>query len=235
MRTNLRSFLVVVVLTTLLLMGMPSNDRNGASDALTTDNTGPDDINEISGAVHSQATLMKKIPDVSQRTQTANGDERTLIENDGNLYYIYSWYNTSKTGDPITVSIVSSPDGGDTWTSNIDIWDSTFYEDCLFKHLMVWKGDLYAFYGGFHSSRTYRTCYMKKTPINNWKGLTSATQLTIRSIQAQSWKVDHDDNYIYMSMIRASQWDTWFYRYDGSSWTSGTVLSNPGSAGQSSI
>jgi len=180
---------------------------------------------------HPLIGLLANISGASTNSQIRNCGHNTLIEYEGKLFFIYSWFN----GSDITVSVISSADEGNSWTSRLDIWASSFHTDSLWHELLVWKGDIHAFIHGHHYEHHYRAIYMKKADVENWQDLRTASLVTIRDMQGENWKLSYDEEYIYMAVTQSSQWRSLFYRYDGTSWTPGFQISFDGETYFSSI
>ncbi len=180
---------------------------------------------------HPRIHPLINISGVSPLSQVRNTGHDPIVEYQGNIFFIYSWFNSSV----ITVSVITSDDEGENWSTKVDIWSSTFHTDSLWHELLIWKGDIYAFINGHHSLHQNRAVYMKKADVDSWEDLRTASTISIRSSQGENWKVAYDDNYIYMAMVQSSQWRSVFYRYNGFSWTSGTYLSSLGTTYFNSI
>ena len=50
-----------------------------------------------------------------------NGPRKYILEDGNNVYFAYTWMNNSK----MTLTMLSSYDGGKNWTSPLDIWRDT--------------------------------------------------------------------------------------------------------------
>jgi len=182
-------------------------------------------------ALNPSASLIKKIDDVSIRTMTESSHNRHLIEHGSWLFYVFNWFNGTRT----TLSMYASYDNGENWTSKLDVWNSTYFDDVFSKELLVWKGNIYLIWCGYRVGYTGSAAYMKKAPLDSWQGLQSATTVTIRSNYGHSFGLDTDENYIYMSMVISSSWQSYFYRYDGSSWSSGYMIASTGRGSNAEI
>ncbi len=183
-------------------------------------------IPESSGSSdhHPRIQPLINISGISPLSQMRACGHDPIIEYQGTLFFIYSWFNSSV----ITVSVITSKDEGGNWSKKVDIWSSTFHTDSLWHELLIWKGEIYAFINGHHTQHHYRADYMKKADVDHWQDLSTASTISIRSSQGENWKLTYDDDYIYMAMVQSSQWRSIFYRYNGISWTSGTYLSSLG-------
>ncbi len=178
-----------------------------------------------------QVEVLKTISDVEGRTQSEASSRDTLINYNGTYYYIYTW----ELGPSIGVSMIASTDGGKNWSSRVDLWSSTQYTYAIFKHLLVWKEEIYAFFSGWEPSHSSDTLFMKKASISNWSDIKDASLVTIRSGYAHNFDVEYNDDYIFVAIVRYSQWQPYFYRYDGSSWTTGSNIDSINFAGNIDI
>lgn len=205
-------YIVPLMMISLLIPSMNITGMDTRYDGL------PDE--ELSGAVNGVDLILNKtnVPD----TLSNNGPRKDTIRDGDTIYHLYTWMNNSKA----TLTIVVSKDAGSNWSYPLDIWRDTTtrnYDKLNFIGLYIWKDQIFAIFMTSHSNRNYRATYVMKAPISNWRSLSSATPMALRTWEAGMWDVTSDDNYLYFAMIRSGQWQGYLYRYDNTSWYSRTI------------
>ncbi len=164
---------------------------------------------------------------------TEINNEVSIAHND-TVIMGYAWKNgTSK----YQVSLVASYDRGNTWTTPLDVWSLSIYHssDNIKFSLHKYKDEIWLFlYNTYYISGSRKLGY-KKVAISDWTDLATTSTTDIVTSLTGQWAIATDENNIYLANIRSSQWQSLFHKYDGTSWTSGQTMSNPGTATSTSI
>ncbi|MCK5774367.1 MAG: fibronectin type III domain-containing protein [Thermoplasmata archaeon] len=233
-----RAYRYVLVISSLLILLLGSVPE-GRYYAQEDGSEGQDD-QEVPGDLEAGALysgkVVKTINNLLEKqvgSFTEINNEVSIAHNDTVLLG-YTWKNgTSK----FQVSLVASYDKGKTWTSPLDVWSFSNYHssvDIKFS-LHKYKDEVWLFlYNTYYLSSARKLVY-KKAAISDWTDLATTSTTDIVTSQAGQWSIATDDNNIYLANLRSSQWQSVFHRYDGTSWTSGVTLSNPGTAASTSI
>jgi fibronectin type 3 domain-containing protein len=212
-----RISLTIVALTLLIITSFVAMIRVDVADPMAAGNP------QISAFGMSDAI---KIANIDALSNEFTGPRSTIAKDGNNVYVVYGWVN----GTNYQLTMKRSTDSGSTWSGPLDVWQGTplaiagtFF---VKPHLEIWKGQIYVFINWINRHRSYFELFEKHTSVSQWTNLKTATVTTIMSTSepCDDFDVASDSSYLYLAPVRASQLEGWFYRYDGSSWSTRVIV-----------